>query len=642
MRLVKPIFLLLLALLAGTARSEIAVANPDLLVELNKEERATLETLGMVARVSGFDQIYDVYEDAAERHLPVVVLTDPLFHTFHILYDYSIRFAELNHFHPTLRSMLGQMLRAQVELHGGAGAPKVRQALKQNLAFLSVPLSYIDTGFEIPEPVEQTVRAERELIDTHAGFDTSRVLGTLEDFSQYKPRGHYTRSDSLERFFKAMVYLGRMTFLLSTPDQPELALKLTRQALLLSQALGTQSSALSAGRLWHSIYEPTSYLVGRSEDPLPTDYLALARTLRGEKSLMEWLAQDSNLIAFIHKAESLPGPRIVSNLARDMTELPPGNSGRVPSPAKGMRLMGQRYIPDAAILQELVYDKVGTREAPRLMPMALDVMAVLGSEQARTILIELYRQNNYRGYLSQLDSLRDEYSRLTVEQWNQTACYAWLYALKLQLEPIIPTRHRSDIADFCLKPAYADKTLVTSCGSWTELRHDTILYAKQSYTVFATAVPSPTTPHDIAYVEPKPAVFDQLGAITSEMRKRLTLAGVADEDLGSRLDRFASCCQTLAGIAREELIGIEMSDDETRYCVNIGGLLKDLTTFTRPTEPDDTLPARTDEDSRMAVIADVHTDPNTGQVLEEAVGNPCKFYATIPFYGEKYLSLIHI
>ena len=35
----------------------------------------------------------------------------------------------------------------------------------------------------------------------------------------------------------------------------------------------------------------------------------------------------------------------------------------------------------------------------------------------------------------------------------------------------------------------------------------------------------------------------------------------------------------------------------------------------------------------MAVIADVHTDSNSGQVLEEAVGKPYELYVIVPIEG---------
>ena len=53
-----------------------------------------------------------------------------------------------------------------------------------------------------------------------------------EDYGQYKPRGHYTRSEDLQRYFQAMMWYGRITFRLRNADE-------TRSALLLTQALQT-------------------------------------------------------------------------------------------------------------------------------------------------------------------------------------------------------------------------------------------------------------------------------------------------------------------------------------------------------------------------------------------------------------------
>ncbi len=41
---------------------------------------------------------------------------------------------------------------------------------------------------------------------------------------------------------------------------------------------------------------------------------------------------------------------------------------------------------------------------------------------------------------------------------------------------------------FMQVPAWLDKDLFAALASWAELRHDTILYAKQSYTMEVTAV----------------------------------------------------------------------------------------------------------------------------------------------------------
>lgn len=73
----------------------------------------------------------------------------------------------------------------------------------------------------------------------------------IEVYGQYVPRGHYTRSESLERYFRAMMWYGRMTFRLDDDFE-------TRRALLVVQALRSAkaSDGRSAVELWQNIYDP--------------------------------------------------------------------------------------------------------------------------------------------------------------------------------------------------------------------------------------------------------------------------------------------------------------------------------------------------------------------------------------------------
>ena len=43
-------------------------------------------------------------------------------------------------------------------------------------------------------------------------------------------------------------------------------------------------------------------------------------------------------------------------------------------------------------------------------------------------------------------------------------------------------------------------------------------------------------------------------------------------------------------------------------------------------------------DKKMALIADVHTDPNEGDVLEEAIGNPMLIYVAVYVEGQVILT----
>ncbi|MFO7650496.1 MAG: DUF3160 domain-containing protein, partial [bacterium] len=445
--------------LAGRMR----VANPDLLNELSPEAMRVLERQGMVACPTTAEQMYDLYIAAADKDLPILVTVDPLLHAFHILYDYSLRTAELDHFYPEMERVLAGLLAFELDRYAQAQDTAIRTALAENIAYLSVPLVLLRPGFEPPSTVADLVRRELALIEGNVP-GTSVVMGYLEDFTQYRPRGHYTRNESFRRYFRAMIYLGRMTFRLRTTFGTP-ALASTRRAMLLADAFesATTDSGVPVKEPWQRVYDATTYMVGRSDDVLPAEYYRLARRLAGDAPLDQWAVDDRNVLKFCDAARGeLARPGVLSDI------VDPGQ----PIPA-GMRLMGQRFIPDALVFHNLTFDRLPTR----LLPMSLDVMAALGSDRARELLIDVYHQDTFPGYVAALDSMRAVFAGFDTADWNQNAYYGWLYALKLNLEPVRPARRRALTARFLTSEAYPDKTLVTSCGSWAQLRHDTILYA---------------------------------------------------------------------------------------------------------------------------------------------------------------------
>ena len=60
------------------------------------------------------------------------------------------------------------------------------------------------------------------------------------------------------------------------------------------------------------------------------------------------------------------------------------------------------------------------------------------------------------------------------EQWGSTVYDAWLYALQPMFAP-----HGTAFPDYMRSDAWAAKDLQSGLGSYTELKHDTILFAKQ-------------------------------------------------------------------------------------------------------------------------------------------------------------------
>jgi hypothetical protein len=613
-----------------------SVANPDVLLALSDGQRTLLEENGFVVVPHRAQQIYQIYQAAQDQGQPIFVTTDALLHTYHILYDYTLRFAEIKHFVDDLQGLNEAMLAASLQQVQSTPG-QVQEAAERNVAFFAVASVLLDPGVAVPSEAQDLVQAELSLIEAHSGFAESPIFGYKEDYSQYVPRGHYTRNETFERYFKAMMWYGRMMFRLKPGDKPEDVQKgrmETRQAILVVAAL--QSATVGdqpALAVWDRIYEPTVFFVGQTDDLNVYDYSQLIKEVYGESLNLGDLEDEARLDAFIEKAMTLRPPEIVSSFVTDQDE--------PEEVTKGFRFMGQRFIPDSYIFQQLVYDevklyqgtgqpftRVDTVAGPiRGFPRGLDVASVLGSQRAEEI-IEAEGDADYDGYPEQLAKLRGEFAALPAEQWVENLYWNWLYSLR----PLLEVKDEG-YPVFMQNEAWMDKDLNTFLGSWAELRHDTILYAKQSYTVMATGLMPEPEPAK-GYVEPQPEVYARLAALSKQMRIGLEERGLLSPEYTDKLNRMESLLLSLKTMAEKELSGQALTDEEYAQIRNIGGALEGITTFSVEVEGQITSEA----DEWMAIVADVHTEGNTGQVLEEGVGDAFTIYVVAPVEGQQVVA----
>jgi hypothetical protein len=239
----------------------------------------------------------------------------------------------------------------------------------------------------------------------------------------------------------------------------------------------------------------------------------------------------------------------------------------------------------------------------RGFPRGLDVMALLGSDRARELLDEL-DDSNYEKYGTQYNKLEAEFDLFNETEWNKNLYWSWLFALKPLLKD-----YGVGYPTFMQTEAWQEKELTTALASWTELRHDTILYAKQSYTMPESAMPEPTPEKKVVgYVEPVPEFYNRLLALT-----RMTTAGlddmkVLDSASKYRLESLETILERLVGMSEKELANETLTEADYEFIKNFGEKLNGVI-------------SEVDEKAKKTtIIADVHTDGNTQQVLEEGVG----------------------
>ncbi len=589
--------------------------------ELSEAARSLLIENGFVVVPGKYPhrEFFGLYEMNRYEPVPLFVTTDSLLHNYHLFLDHLLRVIETEKLAPELkelnRAMLSRVQSQYAELKGTGW----ENAAKRNAGFFAVAVKLMEPAAAMPAPVRNEVAAELALIEKHEGVSVSPVMNTggsdrlnasLEDYSQYLPRGHYDGSDLLKAYFKTMMWYGRQTFRLKNEDE-------TKSAVLIALALAQEENR----QRWDGIYAPTSFLAGRSDDITCAQLQEPLAKIYGQQfDLQTVVSNEEKWNAFREAAGKLLPPAINSMPVFDET----AQSDREKE-IKGLRFMGQRFTIDASIFQRLVYREVkeNSRGERRMLPKALDVPAAMGSAEAYAIL-ESMGETDYRDYPENMAKIKTHIAGLGKETWVQNLYWGWLHTLL----PLIQEKP-AGYPSFMRNAAWTRKELNTFLGSWTELKHDTILYAKQ---VYAEAGGGGENIDDRGYVEPNPSVYARLAALARMTGEGLKARGLLNERDGASLERLEKLALDLKSISEKELTNTPLTDREYELIRSYGASLEH---FWLEALRDEGVDHRSAVDDRpAALVADVATNPSGGLVLEEATGHILEIYAVVPVDGK--------
>ena len=594
---------------------------------LSPEQIARLGQDGFVVSPGNEKEFFTVYEKARYANVPIFVTSDSLLHSYHLLFDKVLRTAETEHFIPLLRELNAALLQQVDEQYQALTGTAWEENALRTVAFVGVASRLLDPAAQVPGYAASLVEQELALIDAAAGILPSPLFPLLdfgEDYTQYIPRGHYTRSEALKAYFKSMMWYGRMTFRLKT-ENPENGRIETRSALLLVKALlDSQVQGRPAVDTWSDLYSPTVFFVGRSDDLTVLQYAQVMENVYGADAGLEQITDEARLDSFIEQADQLPPPRILGIvIAVDQDET---------KTTKGMRFMGQRFVPDAYIFRQLIYRNVGTASNRRGLPKGLDIPAAMGSERAYQILEDL-GETSYENYPQQMEKMRTWLTGLSTDEWTETLYNSWLYSFY----PLLDEPGQGYPA-FMQSRAWLDKQLNTVLGSWAELKHDTILYAKQVYAEMGGGPPPPQPVPPLGYVEPVPQFYARLAALTAMTSAGLQNRGLLGEQDQANLQRLHELVTAFQAMAEKELRAEPLTQEELDTIRFYGGELEHLVMAAADSDAGDPFAQKyMDEEPQAAVIADVATDPdhdNNGvpspMVLEEAVGRINEIHVVVP------------
>lgn len=576
-------------------------------------------------------EFHEIYEKDRYFYVPNFVTVDSLMHAYHLYFAHMMKETEKDKLYDILVKLTDRMLglcKSQQEEMGLSSKSDAKTeawetASDRNIAFFAIAKALLDESYDpakdkdIDKDTLEVIDEELSLIEGAEGITDSPLTGgeEAEDYSQYKPRGYYDTDETLKRYFKAMMWYGRRNFKQDSET-------MDRSAMLMTLAMDDD-----AYEDWSTIYAVTSFFAGASDDNGICEYQPLIEEAYGKscKDINGSSVIDDGAFDKFHEATGKLDPP-------EINSVPMEDDGGETNKAvvnEGFRFMGQRFSIDAAIFQKLIYSNVGENKNgdKRMLPEALDIPAAFGNRTAEDILTNDLKAKEYTGYADNLAALQSRIENSSEDSWYASLYSEWLNTLRPLLE-----EKGSGYPMFMQSDGWKYKALESFLGSYTELKHDTILYSKQ--VIAEAGGDDPDKKDDRGYVEPEVKVYKRFVELAEGTSAGLEKFGLLTDEAKTDLERLKFLAESFEEISKKELREETLTDDEYELIRSYGAELEHFWEEANKDEVDNDYDGYGIATNMFpaALVVDVATNP-AGSVLELATGRVSTIYVVVPVDG---------
>ena len=508
------------------------------------------------------------FADVFHKDLPVFLSTDAILHALHKSYVEVLKDLEMFYLAPNLQQIADKLYDAFDELqfkYQASSNSHVQEALKDVDHYITMARSLIHDNLHDGHIIDDSIVLNTWNAIMDESFKSMPLFTYHQrklDFSQFTPRGHYKdlhegfpgKPKSLEPYFRCMMSLGRIDFMLSELPENEMIdsvdiRRMTYGAFMLNELID-----MAAVRpLLDSNNRIIDFFVGESDNLKTNEFSAILDEMNISSAIE--LTNDINYAELKDELTSVPeyGQEILSSIFY----MDPFNPEPDALPVS-FRLMGQRFIIDSYVFSNVVYDRIihNGSKIWRPMPNPLDALFVMGNNDALPL---LQNELDAYHYASQLASLRYLVESYDDTFWNSTLYNSWLHAIRT----LNPDQDTTGYPYFMMTDAWRMEKINTQLASWTQLRHDNLLYAKQSYTGGIVC----SYPH--SYIEPYPEFYEQIGSFADKAKTIITDIQLENSYLKDRIMDYYTSLAEKAGklsiLATKELNQETFNDEETAF-----------------------------------------------------------------------------
>jgi hypothetical protein len=454
-----------------------------------------IETLARDKLVVTDQSCMQVFSPYVSPDMPLFITSDSVLNAYHILLEESV---------------------LQLEQTNAQALPGVLQSLWKNLDSADKPIRgkaelvarakrhaqiVLGTAIELlsgkPVPADAmtatTIRDEVARVEAAAGQTKPAWLGPPDDpqllaidYSRYKPRGFYSQTDELSRYFRAVAWLQSIPFRIQSDEE-----------LLAILMLGHASEGVATGPI-REFFDAFREFLGDRDD---LDLMAAAAAAPPGWALNldagELKKVQQSLLA---KAAQSPSQ------VNDQIALPP-------APISSFRVLSAYRLPDAVLFQRTTYPHFEYRP----LPTGMEVCIALGSAHAVRSLDDPERER----VIKVIEKSKPLFSEASL-YGDYLCCLSTLFDAPATGGPA-----------FMSGEAWQAKSCTTALAGWAQMRHTWMLQAKQTDVVLCIVDPN----NPPGFVEPNPAFFGRLKQLARRTAALLTKTG------GHRDDRFLALVQ---------------------------------------------------------------------------------------------------
>lgn len=469
------------------------------------------------------------------ENVPYVVTFSTLMEVAHRAFDVAVGHAAVVQWDPALRKLLLR-LSERLEREQRDAKTDLVPAYLTARGLAAVARALLDPKFVPPSDLANVVKLELTHISKGEAVAKSDLLQVPIDYPRL-----FASTVHQPAALRAMAWLEQAAFVLVGRGEEghigeasvALARTHTRASLLLARLLDPRLDAESSAS-WETIERAAHFLWGSSDDLSPRDLAALASRVGASLEDPKWITNVVLVDRLRNLARENASPSIYDGSGT--FSLDEKRSKVTISPT--VRMFPARATTDALVLQSLVYPFVGAqtsgsksdvaRDARRVFPRVLDVLAFLGSDEARAKLRE-QGDDAFEGFDAQFKQL--------VSVRPSSRSLEWHSAVYVSMLDTIATYLGKSVADTRLGETSAaplrQMRLGAAGAAWTRIRLASDRFAFGQVAKLAP-MPTPVTTSVEAYVEEHPEAIAKLLAFVRQLVRGFEALGALEEGSNAR------------------------------------------------------------------------------------------------------------